>query len=72
MVSVIPINDERPHEETTTCWCNPTVEWQDPETGEIYSIGPKVVHHSADLREIVERLINEPVSDKAKWRVSVN
>ncbi len=69
MVSVIPINDERPHERSTACWCDPHVEWADPDTGEIYAIGPKVRHNAADCREAVERLIGESIGPDAKWAV---
>lgn len=60
MIHVLPINDLKEHEETTTCWCNPKVEFADPETGEQYSEG-LVIHNSADGREFVEqaeRIVN--------------
>lgn len=37
------------------CWCRPRIEWQDPETGEIYPGGPLVIHNAADCRELIER-----------------
>lgn len=37
---ILPINDEREHEEEgTMCWCSPTVQWNDPETGEAFTEG---------------------------------
>lgn len=54
MIHVLPINDEREHEETTTCWCEPLVEWSNPKTGEAYSEG-LVIHNAADCREIIEQ-----------------
>lgn len=54
MIHVLPINDEREHEETTMCWCGPHVEWSDHETDEAYSEG-LVIHNSADGRELVEQ-----------------
>ena len=54
MMHVLPINDEREHETTTTCWCEPRIEWNDPETGEVYSEA-LVIHNSADGRELIEQ-----------------
>lgn len=59
MIHVLPINDLKEHEETTTCWCNPKVEFSDPETGEAHE--GLVIHNSADGREFVEqaeRIVN--------------
>lgn len=60
MLHVLPINDKKEHEETTMCWCLPSVEWDCPETGEAYSEG-LVIHNSADGREFIEeaeRIVN--------------
>ncbi len=46
MIHVLPINDEREHEESTTCWCNPRIETE----GELL-----VIHNSADCRELIEQ-----------------
>lgn len=54
MLHLLPIRDEREHEETTMCWCNPTVEFTDPDTGEAYSEG-LVIHNAADCRELIEQ-----------------
>lgn len=54
MMHVLPINDEREHEESTMCPCDPHVEWFDPETGEAYSEG-LVIHNSFDGREFSEK-----------------
>lgn len=53
MWHVLPVNDEREHEETTTCPCHPAVLWNDPETGEAYAEA-LVVHNAFDCREVVE------------------
>jgi hypothetical protein len=61
MVNIIPVNDERPHEKSSECWCNPRVEWISPKDGLPYQRGPMIVHNSADCREVVERAIGEGV-----------
>lgn len=54
MYHVFPINDVKKHDtESTTCWCNPRVEWRDPKTGKWYDTGI-VIHNSSDHREIIE------------------
>ncbi|MES2382365.1 MAG: hypothetical protein V4538_15065 [Bacteroidota bacterium] len=45
---VLPINDIKPHEETTTCECEPNVIF---ENGEMI-----VVHNSYDGREFIEEI----------------
>ena len=53
MIHVLPLNDLREHEETTTCPCGPVVEWEHAE--------PLVIHRSWDGREYIEdaeRIIN--------------
>lgn len=45
---ILPINDLEPHEETTTCKCCPSVQF---ENGEMI-----VVHNSFDGREKYEKL----------------
>lgn len=54
MVNVIPNNDEREHIRSADCWCNPEVEWANPETGMPYAAGPLIGHNSADCREYGE------------------
>ena len=71
-VHVYPIHDERAHELSTHCWCDPEVRWIDPETGTTY-VTPMVVHAAADCREIVEQAMRSNgergVSDVGKqWR----
>lgn len=34
MIHVVPLNDERQHEPTSDCWCEPTLDFVDPETGQ--------------------------------------
>lgn len=69
MIHVYPLNDLREHDtgETTMCWCQPRVEFKDPETGEPYAEA-LVIHSSADGRELVEQaegIINKAGSDKS-------
>lgn len=52
---VYPTNDEREHvTDGSECWCQPLVEYIDPETHMPYPDGSLVIHNSADCREIVE------------------
>jgi hypothetical protein len=44
-VHVVPVGDLREHDASTTCWCNPT---QDDEEPLVW------VHHSMDRREQYE------------------
>lgn len=54
MVHIIPLDDEQPHNtETTTCRCNPRIEWAHPVTGEPYAEA-LVIHNAFDCREVVE------------------
>ncbi len=49
MIHIYPINDEREHEigDTTTCWCDPKLDLEQPEM--------LVIHNSADGRELIEQ-----------------
>lgn len=49
MIHILPTNDIKEHEETTTCECNPQVEIQD--NAEIL-----VIHNAFDGREYFERI----------------
>ncbi len=51
MIHVTPINDLKPHEESTTCECCPRVEF---ENGEMI-----VIHNSFDGRELLENIAVE-------------
>jgi len=51
MTHILPVNDIKTHEESTTCACNPKIEIL--ENGDIM-----VVHNSYDDREKVEQLIS--------------
>ena len=54
MIHIFPIGEETLHEtKGTQCWCNPDVEWVDPDTREAYREA-LVIHHSRDHREVVE------------------
>lgn len=72
MVNVIPLNDDKEHLHNGQCWCGPKVEWQDPETGEIYANGPSVVHNSEDCREVVENLLQEGVGEDKQWATIID
>lgn len=47
MIHVVPVNDTRPHEDSSACWCHPSVDFDLPE--------PVAVHNSDDGREYVEQ-----------------
>lgn len=53
MINILPRNDLKPHEESTTCDCNPNVSF---ENGEMI-----ITHNSYDGREAIE-LFNEIVN----------
>lgn len=74
MIHAVPRNDEREHDLTQTCWCEPRVEWIDPDTGLPYShpAAPMVVHNSADCREVVEQVTGGPMEDGKVWEVVIN
>lgn len=57
MISVIPVGDIEPHEESTTCKCEPKVIY---ENGEMI-----VVHNSFDGREGLE-WFNEIIKNEKK------
>lgn len=50
MIHILPTNDIKNHEESTTCECKPRVEIL--ENGEIM-----VVHNSYDGREFIKKLV---------------
>ena len=70
-----PVNDDREHVIGQECWCKPDVLWLDPDTGLPWTnpdANPFVVHHAADCREIVERLIpGEPMEPGKTWQTIV-
>lgn len=68
MVNLIPLNDEKEHTESTDCACDPRVEWQDPDTGEIYVNGPMIIHNAFDCREVFENLTNSHDPEKP-WMI---
>lgn len=53
MLHVVPFQDSREHY-FEDCWCEPTIEYIDPDTGLPYNMGPLATHNSADGREEVE------------------
>lgn len=54
MINILPINDEREHEEGTMCWCDPKLITDESEL--------IVVHNSADGRELIEQA--EEIKDR--------
>lgn len=47
MISILPLNDRKSHEESTTCDCDPSIEFT--EQGDMI-----VCHNSFDGREAIE------------------
>jgi hypothetical protein len=74
MIHCLPVNDEKEHQLSGECWCNPKVEWIDPETGLPYPNpnAPMVVHNSADCREIAEQGTGESLAPDKKWEVVIS
>lgn len=64
---VVPLNDEIEHEPGFNCWCDPDVEWIDPDTDLPYANGPMVIHFAHDGREIVEQLTGEAMEPGKGW-----
>jgi hypothetical protein len=59
MIHVVPLNDEKEHDDSSSCWCRATVEWEHAE--------PLCIHNASDCREIVEQaediLSNKQISN---------
>ena len=55
-IHILPRNDIKEHEETTTCICGPKVKFLD--NGEMM-----IIHNSFDGREAIE-LVNEIINNK--------
>lgn len=64
---IIPLNDEKKHEHSAECSCEPAVSWIDPDTNLPYPRGPLIVHNAFDCREISERVTGEIVDADSKW-----
>jgi len=65
---VVPLNDEIEHTLSQDCWCDPDVEWLDPDTGLPWAEGgPMVIHFAHDGREIVEQLTGEAMEPGKGW-----
>lgn len=47
MINILPINDSKEHEETSTCKCQPSIEIL--EDGELM-----IIHNAFDERELIE------------------
>lgn len=52
MIHVLPIKDKRPHERSTMCPCEPTLDTEQPEM--------QVVHNAFDRRERLEEFDGKP------------
>lgn len=70
-VHTVPNNDEREHQLTTDCWCEPCVEWIDPESGMPWEsgLGPLVHHNAADCRECAKQLDGESMEPGKDWSI---
>lgn len=66
---VIPLNDERKHERSPQCWCEPDAQWVDGETGAPYPGGALYTHHAVDCREVVEAATGESLAPERQWGV---
>lgn len=55
---ILPINDIKEHEESSTCDCMPTVKI---ENGEML-----IIHNAWDMREVTEE-VNDILKTKEKW-----
>jgi hypothetical protein len=65
-IHIIPINDLKPHDETTTCDCFPKVQFED--NGEML-----VIHNSFDGREKTEKPKERTLDKKLfrQWLIGV-
>jgi hypothetical protein len=72
MVNCIPLNDEREHERSTQCWCEPDVAWADHDTGIPYPNGPSIIHHAADGREACEEITGESLGPGKLWMATLD
>jgi hypothetical protein len=70
-VHTVPVRDERQHALTLDCWCDPRIEWLDPDTGLPWasSLGPLVHHTAADCRELAEELDGESMEPGKDWAI---
>ena len=59
MQHVIPTNDLHEHELTTSCECDPTVDWD----------RGLVVHNAFDKREEVEEVTGKSAGPDKKWKL---
>ena len=65
---ILPLNDDREHEESAECWCDPLASYIDEETGLPYpNNGLFIIHNAADHREFVEVALGEPMGPDKKW-----
>jgi len=66
MIHIVPLNDEKPHDEDgTQCHCNPHMLFNDPYTGK--ALAEAIVLHKAfDGRELVEEA--EAMMNGKKWK----
>jgi hypothetical protein len=57
LIHIVPIADERDHDERDDCWCDPTVE---------RTARAKIVtHNAADMREEYEKITGDALPGKA-------
>lgn len=68
MIHVIPLNDEREHELDSSCWCEPRLDFVDPETGHPWASGDgRAIHNAADCRECAEEVTGGIVEEGKGW-----
>lgn len=68
MIHVIPLNDERQHATASDCWCEPRLDFVDPETNLLWASGDgRAIHNAADCREVCEEITGECVEEGREW-----
>jgi hypothetical protein len=69
-IHTVPVLDERRHDLTIDCWCDPRIEWLDPNTERpwVSGLGPLVHHNAADCRECAEEVTDESIEPGKGWK----
>lgn len=49
MINILPVNDEKPHQEDLSCGCNPQIKFVNDEL--------IIIHNAYDNREVLEKLL---------------
>lgn len=69
-IHIVPQADEQEHVLDDQCSCKPVVEWQDPETGEVWGTA-HVIHNAFDCREAAEQVTGDTMAPGKGWEVIV-